>query len=164
MLRHFYFCKGGQVSMREAFDDDEFDAAAADSHSHPDFALAARPPDDEDEGDDSHLMKESEWYDLEQEVLHRLRDRYRAALAAPGVAAAAYRHCSHLMLHHPSDLYGGMERSARIERHPLGHEILRRCARQVWREYQRQLWDPACLMRDPVSRVCRRWGWWGDRG
>jgi hypothetical protein len=127
---HLLIHLGGQLDMRPAFGDDEFDGVRA--------VQAER---------DGEPMDEADWFAAEAEVLERMRDRYRSFLNTPHL-----RHVMatvpQLMLHTLTDVFAGTERGAGLEKHPLGLRMLRRCARQVWQEYQRQLWDPACVHRD----------------
>jgi hypothetical protein len=95
-------------------------------------------------------LTEEQWEAAEEEVLHRLRDRYRQQYCMPH-ARAVLANCPQLMLHTPSDVYEGMARAVGMEGHPLGERMLRRCARRVWREYVHALWEPSVVLKDLAS-------------
>eukprot|EP01062_Namystynia_karyoxenos_P025341 TRINITY_DN19957_c0_g1_i1.p1 TRINITY_DN19957_c0_g1~~TRINITY_DN19957_c0_g1_i1.p1 ORF type:complete len:882 (+),score=242.94 TRINITY_DN19957_c0_g1_i1:86-2647(+) len=98
---------------------------------------------------DTDAMKEK----LRQKSIGRLRDAYRDTWTFPGVRRAL-AHASHLMLWSDNDVANDFTvlKSAhdpQKQAYPAG---LLRCAMEVYREYQRQLWDTDLgELSDPVE-------------
>jgi hypothetical protein len=88
----------------------------------------------------------------EDEVLERLRDAYRTHWNLPSTRRAL-AHGSHLMVPSEADTLTGDEAEAEAAGAPMGVGVgqtaatMRRLLRTVYREYQRQLWDPECVTR-----------------
>eukprot|EP00937_MAST-01D_sp_MAST-1D-sp2_P001417 g1417.t1 len=150
---------GRQVSMLGAFDPGVFDDIARrfmNAETRSAEAVNEGSAGGKGSGggseDDTVGLTEQDWFAAEAEILERLRDRYRIAWNLPHVQPLLARR-SNLMLCTEQDVYEGLSGGAReqLSRHPLGATVLRRCARQVWQEYQRQLWDPRCIKRDVAA-------------
>jgi hypothetical protein len=156
---------GRSVSMAGAFDDADFAELRRPMrrlNAKDEATVAAAAAEESDaaaEGKTASLhprltsfmrLTEEQWEAAEEEVLHRLRDRYRTQYCMPH-AKTILAHCPQLMLHTPSDVYEGMARAVGMEGHPLGERMLRRCARRVWREYVHALWDPAVLQHQDLA-------------
>jgi hypothetical protein len=97
--------------------------------------------------------------EVEDEVLERLRDAYRTHWNLPSTRRAL-AHGSHLMVPSEADTLTGDEAEAEAAGAPMGIGVgqtaatMRRLLRTVYREYQRQLWDPECVTR-PAAPTAR---------
>ena len=82
-------------------------------------------------------------HEIEETTRERLRDVYRRAWNLPRTRQVLAS-CSHLMIWNDEDIYHDFT----IARNSLGDPIssdMIRMGHEVYREYQRQLWDPDCV-------------------
>ena len=87
-------------------------------------------------------------HEIEEMTRERLRDVYRRTWNFPRTKQVL-ANCSHLMIWNDQDVYHEFT----IARNSLGDPIspdMIRLGHEVYREYQRQLWDPGCVESGPA--------------
>jgi hypothetical protein len=110
--------------------------------------LQARVPQKQEKQNQELATNESytneKWQEVENEVLERLRDSYRFHWNLP-FTRETLASCSHLMLLSDRDIFPNFTLAPELAPSKMPSKVnqtVLRLAQQVFREYQRQLWDP----------------------
>ena len=88
-------------------------------------------------------------HEVEEVTRERLRDVYRSAWNLPR-KRAVLSSCSNLMIWSDKDVFEDFTTAQDARGDPISPDMIR-LAHQVYREYQRQLWDPDCIQGGPAT-------------